>query len=81
MIDPDFDPIIPPRYYDGYIASPDSKYSSITGSYIRTGTWTVYTYPHIVIWQFDTEAEARQYADELNELDRLIDDEYIAEDE
>jgi hypothetical protein len=66
MIDPDFDPIIPPMYYDGYLASKDRKYDTTVGKYIDTGTWTVYTYPNIVIWEFDNQQDAERCAEELN---------------
>lgn len=67
MIDPEFDPIIPPRYYEGYIAVPrHSDYSNSTG-------WDVYTYPNILIWECETREEAEQLAKNLNEQDNIQD--------
>lgn len=77
MIDSELVPIIPPRYYDGYLVSKDRKYDAITGDYIDTGTWTVYTYPHIVIWEFASEEEATLCANKLNELDKIFEDGYV----
>jgi hypothetical protein len=63
MIDSEIDPIILPRYYEGYIAAPDYKYPD----YSNPVSWTVWTYPNIVIWQCDTQKEAEQLATQLNQ--------------
>ena len=61
--DPDLEPVHLPRYYEGYIAAPHYAYPN----YTTPINWTVYTYPYIVIWEFDNANDAELCAKELNE--------------